>query len=392
MKLKILNKEWREQKMTSWAGPGLLVFITAFIWAPSKDGLIGIYALAFFIPMLLVLPWQMLRFNLYKNWALLIAIIFASYCVLSVLWSSEPRDFGYFSGVWLLLVAWLLGVAWLHKQRPVDMEYVYNLIVTVGVLTGISTIIIFYAEHPFSHRLSSWTVSRNPVVVAQIFGVVSLLAWVQSWRVSKRSWWFFAAALGGLSVCIMTQSRGPLLALGLTLFLAFWVIRPIARIWVLQFSLLFGVAIVYLVGAGLPLEIIERGMNWSFRDLIWIEVIQRIPEHFWGGIGLTKDTNLIIPDVDVFQHTHNAHLDTFYRTGFIGFGLLLGHFLILLRTWRDNIQLAPLFLWLIFGVLCVSSNTRILFWQLDAKWFLYWIPAGLIGALAMRRRVKESDV
>lgn len=383
-RLNLINRKWREEKAASWASVGLLFFVTAFIWAPSKDGLIGIYSLAFFIPMLLVLPWRAPRLSEYGGKASLMAFLFSGYCVFSVSWGKgEEDELIYFLGVWLLLISWLFGVAWLQQRRPLDVERLYKSVIVVGVAVAISVLLIFYWNHPLTERLSAWTVARNPVVVAQIFGVVSLLAWIQSWRESNqlRAWCFFFAALLSFLVCLMTQSRGPLLAFAVTLSAAFLVLRPFVKLWVGQLTFLIFLAIAYHLLIGVPPEIWERGIAWSYRDVIWANVFQRIPENFWFGVGLTKDTTLIIPDVDVFQHAHNAYLDTFFRAGFIGFLLILAHTVVLFHGWRNESRLLPLYFWLIFGILCVLSNTRIFFWQLDAKWFLYWVPAGLIVAI-----------
>jgi O-antigen ligase len=278
---------------------------------------------------------------------------------------------------------WLFGVAWLHQKKPLDLDRLYKLIIVVGVFVGISTLTVFYAQNPVSERLSGWSVARNPIVVAQIFGVAVLLAWVQSWREinQRRSWIYFIAALVSLLPGLMSQSRGPLLALALTLFLAFLLLRPAARVWLPQFALLFVAALVYMALSWTSLDVIKRGFDLTYRDQIWGYVITLIPENFWFGLGVSKDTKLIIADVGIFHHAHNAYLDTLYRTGVFGLILLVAHLGVLLRCWRKNKQLLPLYLWLVFGVLCVMSNTRILFWQLDAKWFLYWIPAGLIAAV-----------
>ena len=45
--MNILKREWREQKLSAWAFGGLWVFVTAFLWAPSRDGIEGVYSLAF---------------------------------------------------------------------------------------------------------------------------------------------------------------------------------------------------------------------------------------------------------------------------------------------------------------------------------------------------------
>lgn len=389
MRVGLFQHQWRTQKAIRWASTGLFIFITAFMWAPSLDGLIGIYALAFFLPMLLVLPWQKPQLNHYGGMPTLIATLFAGYATLSVLWGSSPQDAGYFFGVFLLLFAWLAGVAWLHQQAPLNTARLLQWLIGCGIVIGLSALVVFYTQNDLSTRLSSWTVARNPIVTAQIFGVAALLAWVQSWRASepKESWGFFSAALLAFLPVIMAQSRGPLLALAVTLFLALILLRPRLTVWLPQgVLLLFALGLYYGI-VGIPADILERGIGLTYREEVWLHIIQRLPDNFWFGIGLTKDTDidLQIPGYIPFHHAHNAYLDTLFRTGIVGLLLLLTHLFYVLRHWRINPQLLPLYLWLIYGVVCVCSNTRILFWQLDAKWLLYWIPAGLIAATHITR-------
>lgn len=383
----LLNKKWREQKVLSWVSAGCLAFITAFIWAPSQDGLIGIYALAFILPLLLIMPWQIVEWNSPGGIATALALLFGGYATLSVLWGGGVQELPYFVGVWMLLAGWLCGVIWLNQRRPLNLERLYLLVIVLGALVGTSALIMFYIQHPFTERLSSWTVARNPIVAAQVFGVASLLAWVQSWRQTdyKKSWGLFILALLALLPCLLTQSRGPLIALVLTLFLGFVLVRPALNVWLSQAGVLLIAVFAGLSSADFSLELFERGLGLNYRDQIWLQVFERIGENFWFGIGLAKETDLVIADI-VMHHAHNAHLDTLFRTGIVGLGLLIAHLVVLLGYWRKNPQLLPLYLWLIFGVMCVSTNTRILFWQLDAKWFLYWIPTGLIAAALINQQ------
>lgn len=386
MRSDLLSRKWREQKILSWVSSGCLVFITAFIWAPSRDGLIGVYALAFFLPLLLLIPWQIPEWNSRGGIATALALSFGGYATLSVTWGGGVQELPYFVGVWILLAGWLCGVIWLHQRRPLNYEKLYLLVILLGALVGTSALIMFYMEHPFTERLSPWTVARNPIVAAQVFGVVSLLAWVQSWREPdyKKSSVFFILALIALLPCLMTQSRGPLIALVLTLLLGFVVIRPAFTVWLSQAAVLLIAMLAGLNSADFSLELFERGLGLNHRDQIWLQVFEHIGANFWFGIGLAKDTHLEVAGLGVVHHAHNAHIDTLFRTGIVGLGLLIAHLVILLGGWRKKPQLLPLYLWLVFGVICVSTNTRILFWPLDAKWFLYWIPAGLIATAMMR--------
>ncbi len=78
--MNVFKRDWREKKLSSWAFGGLWVFVTAFLWSPSRDGVEAVYALAFFIPMLLLLPWRKPEFPQYGSWFSVSALAYAGWC------------------------------------------------------------------------------------------------------------------------------------------------------------------------------------------------------------------------------------------------------------------------------------------------------------------------
>jgi hypothetical protein len=86
------------------------------------------------------------------------------------------------------------------------------------------------------------------------------------------------------------------------------------------------------------------------------------------------------------HHAHNAYIDAFYWTGMIGLLLMGVHLIYVLRHWSNSPQMLPLFLWFIFGCLTALVDRPGFFEHLNPHWFVYWIPAGLIGALVMAEK------
>lgn len=371
-------------RMLAWTGTGLLVFISAFIWAPSRDGLEAIYALAFFIPMLCALLVRKPDFRAYGGWPTLLALSYGALCALSSLWG-EPDDFSFFILQWCVLAVWLCGVSWLHTCRPINFQRLYQLLAIVGALVALSTVAEFYWQHPFSYRLEAWTVARNPIVVGQIFGVVALLALVLSWQANsaKLSALFFICALCALLPLGLSQSRGPVLAFLAAFVFALICVRPRRAVWLAQLLALILVSVILTQIPDIKTILFAREVSLSLRDVIWLEVLEQSWRNPWFGIGLAKDTFIMIEDVALFHHAHNSWVDTFYRTGLVGLTLALLHLAALLRKFTPRSPILPLYLWLVFGIGCQLSDSRLLFWQIDAKWFLYWIPAGLIAAALM---------
>jgi hypothetical protein len=380
--LAILNQpEQRENFVQRWAYGGLWVFVCAFLWAPSRDGLEAIFALAFFIPILLLLPWRKPQFHQYGGWFNLAALCYASWSCLSSLWG-EPSPF--FILQWLVLVSWLLGSTWVLQARPLDMEILCSWLVGIGALVSLVAITLFYRKHGFSARLEGVGIARTPTVVGQVFGLITLLATILSWRRQKAVYalLFSLAGLFSVAAVLLSQSRGPLLSLLLALLLSAWWFRPSPRVWLSQSICLAIGAFALLLMTPIEQAIVARGISYSLRDEIWLQVWHNLngqPLSYLWGIGLSEDTT-ILTAVGEYHHAHNAWLDILYRTGGIGLLLALIHLVLVVGAAIRFAVARPLLVWLIYGCGCLLVDSRNLFWEIDAKWFLYWIPAALLTA------------
>ena len=378
--MNLLTREWREQKLLSWAFGGLWVFITAFLWSPSRDGLEAIFALAFFIPILFVLLWRKPNLQQYGGVFTVFALAYASWSLLSTAWGGGTVFFGL---QLLVLVVWLAGVAWVLQVRLLNLTKLFYWIFGIGSLIAVVNLFYFYIEHPFSSRLEGMGISRTPTVAGQMYGLVALIGVLLSWRTQcfYRAVGVLLACLPALTALGLSQSRGPMLSLTVTLIVACIWLRPPLRIFLLQ----IGLALVLFAGVIFIVPVFdvlaERGI--SLRDQIWLHIwhaLKAEPLLFLWGVGMTEATK-IITDFGIYHHAHNAWLDILYRTGIVGLGLVLIHLCLLFWCSRHQRQFATLILWLFYGCGCLFLNSRSLFWEIDAKWFMYWIPAGLLAAV-----------
>jgi len=383
--MNLLKRDWREEKLLTWAFGGLWVFVTAFLWSPSRDGVEAIYALTFFIPMLMLLPWRKPEFRQYGGWFSVSALAYAGWCCITSAWG---RGTGFFILQWLILAAWLLGSAWVLQKRSLDIEKLFSWLVALGVLLALLAMTLFYKEHAFSERLVGIGMARTPTVVGQVFGLVTLLATILSWRANKLKFalLFSAAAVCALAALVLSQSRGPILSLIAALGLASWWLRPALRVWMCQIVFLLLVAILLIVITPIEQMIAARGISFSLRDEIWLQVwhvMSSQPLSLLWGMGMSEVT-VIATASGEYHHAHNAWLDIFYRTGVIGLLLALVHLGLLLKRGTADATAKLLVIWLVYGCGCLLVDSRSLFWEIDAKWLLYWIPAALLAAQLLR--------
>ena len=182
----------RETFCLGWAAIGIYLFLSAFFWASGPAPLRAVFYLFLLLPFLLVLPWRKWRTEEYGGYFTISALVFAAYCVLTSLWG-RASDIDFFLKQWLFLAFWLCGVAWLFYHRPVNLQRLYLVVICIGVVCSLVTVYFFYAYKNYSiaARLSGFGLAENSTIVAQIFGVAALLAYLKSlqeenWKLSNK--------------------------------------------------------------------------------------------------------------------------------------------------------------------------------------------------------------
>lgn len=389
MRLNAMKWARRETFCLSWAALGIYLFLSAFFWASGPAPLRAVFYVFLLLPFLLVLPWRKWRTEEYGGYFTISALVFAAYCVLSSLWG-RAADIDFFLKQWFFLAFWLCGVAWLFYYRPLNLQRLYLVVICIGVVCSLVTVYFFYVYKNYSiaARLSGFGLAENSTIVAQIFGVAALLAYLkalqeENWKLSPL---FFIAAMVCALVILMSQSRGAAMALVLVCFAGLLIVRPRPLIWVPQVTLAIVGSLALFAFTNMDDVLEKRGISFSFRDAIWLELLDRSLERPLFGLGLERDSRIIIPDVDVFHHAHNSWIDILYYTGLIGLLLALWHWVLLAKSFSRDRDILPLYLWLAYGSLCLFTNGSNLLTRPDAQWLMYWVPAGLLAAVVMGRR------
>lgn len=379
----------REKLCLMWAGFGLYLFLSAFFWASGPAPLRTVYYLFLLFPFICVLPWRKFNGREYGGIYTLAALTLAGYLVLASLWGN-PQDFIFYLKQWFFLAFWLCGVTWLFFHRKIQISRLRLMIIALGSFAALVTIYLFYIYdgQSISYRLMGIGMAENPTVVAQIFGVAALLAYLASLNAQRPAvslLYFFSAAVSALPI-VMSQTRGAGFSLIAVSLMALIILRPRWIIWVPQLLLAI-LAIAFMFAFTDFAEVLElRGLSLSLRDIIWLEVLARSWENPIVGIGLVQDARIQITDVGEFHHAHNTWLDTFYYAGLLGVLLSLWHLLLMLRCFSRDPDLLPFYLWFVFGCLCLFTNGSQLLTRPDAQWWMYWVPAGLLTATYLSRR------
>lgn len=396
MAFQLFTKEEFEKKLLSWATTGLLIFVSAFLWAPSRDGLQGVYLLSFFLPTLLVLLSRKPNFHEYGGWPTVIALVYSGFSTFSTLWN-QPKDFGFFLLQWFVLMSWLCGSCLVFSKREIRIDKHLPWLVILGVF--ITLITIFYYYHfifgisTSDKRLWGWNVFRNTNEIGAMCGITALLAFILAVQSTsqQRMWFFYILTFIAGAGLVASFSRGALLGFVIMAIIALIMIRPPLKIWLPPISIVAITLFILLITTHIFNYYTDgRSGDFGGRFTIWKEVFNRCKENIFWGIGMSKDTRITIPDVNVFNHAHNAWLDTLYRTGLIGLALILFQsYLIIKKASRDP-RLLSLYMWFGYGLICNLFDGRCFFWEISAKWFLFWIPVGLIVAIQTSISLSEN--
>jgi hypothetical protein len=381
------NGQYREQKIAAWVTVGLLVFISAFLWAPSRDGLEAVYALGLFIPLLCLLPWRKPSLAQYGGGFTLSGLVFAGYSAITAFWAPHA-DPGFFILQFFILATWLCGLGWMAQRGLIDVATIIKTLLLVGAVMSVINLVVFYSVNPLVERLEGWSVTRNPNHIGSVYGVLTLLAyieWLRAATLKQSVYYLCCIALLVISV-LASQSRAAFVGLLVLMPVAAMLYCRSSRKCLLHFAaLLVLAAVVYVMRDQVQELLLARGI--SLRDVIWAEVFARgVQEHAIWGLGLEKEGRIVLSDGAVYNHAHNAWLDMFYRTGVVGLVLSVVYVGYLLRQALGRREFYPLVLWFIFGCIYSMVDSRGFFWQIDPKWFCIWLPAGLLGALISAQR------
>jgi hypothetical protein len=401
----ISDQAWREERVAAYASVGILVFLTSFFWSPTRDFMHVVYGLAFFAPVFLVLLLRKPDFNQYGGWFTGLAMIYCVYAAASTLWSPAPR-LDFFAQHLLFLAVWLIGTAWLAARGQLGIDRIYAILAATGaVAAAIYQALFHWHSYPLGYlteletRLGAfgWSVIRNPNTIGFVFGSTSLIAYMR-WLAGGGRWQgfgkFLLFAVNG-SAAVASQSRGAVTGLAVCLVLAFALNRSRPRKWIPN-----ALMAMFVIGAMVALFWSGKLLNrWDMASLassarpeIWSHLIETTrEEHLLFGEGLVKTSRIYVPGLastSPFNHAHNSFVDAFYRTGLVGLVLMCGHIVYVFAHWSRSPLLLPLFLWLLLGCMTSLFDHPGFFWQLEATWWNYWIPAGLIGAVITSERLK----
>lgn len=376
-----------------WAAAGFLIFLASSFFLGSSHQKTVFYMLVAVPSLLLFVRFgSLLREN---TRALAMILAFLAYFSLSSLWSGEAseslEDALKFS---LSILCLLLGAE--AASRRFSPDVITRFIVWVGAAAvcfytamilwiGHDLVALLTARSSFQ-SLSGWGVS-NPISSAIYLGVSTLAAW---WLLPNKPKHIQLGLVLLIVVSVMllflTKSRGPMLALFATLLLLSLFRRSREDISLLIVGCL-GVLAVMLTTDIFSI-IMQRATAPNYRVEIWAQALEQVRQNLAFGQGFGHNANIKISANVEVTHAHATVLEIFRVGGLIGGGIFLS---LLFFFSKDSVSTRRgmfFLLWLIFGLLCLSTNGRMVLSRPSIEWFCFWIPLFLLY-FSRRHKVVE---
>jgi len=363
-----------------WAVAGFFIYLISIYFLDSSQHKTFFYLLCA-LPGLLLFP----RFAVLLRqlrWPVLSVFAFLAYFSLSALWSGHEalKDAAKFS---LYLLCLLLCIEAVMRSGPLAAE---RIVCFFTILGGVSAIFYFavlvFHESDFSallagrfslYQLSGWG-EDNPISSAVYFGVPVLAAW---WTL-PRAKWPTKMALGCVVILCVTlmfisKSRGPMLSLLITLGVISLYRRDKGDFYLWGSALLFALGVFVFTDVWSLLY--ARMEQPNYRSGIWMHALSLIQENFWLGQGFGRPVDIPMSNGLTVTHSHSSVIEIFRVGGVIGGGLFGAMLLLCLGRLFPKDSAGWFFAsWLLFGLLCLSTNGRLPLGRPAVEWFCFWIP------------------
>jgi Lipid A core - O-antigen ligase and related enzymes len=194
-----------------------------------------------------------------------------------------------------------------------------------------------------------------------------------------------------LVMLLLTQSRGPLIALVLALCCTLHLQVFTRRNLLAAIALVIVVALVFMltpVGDMLLERFEELGTQSGLRLSIWHHTLMEVAGQPWLGRGIGYELNFINYSTEHITTTHSVYFGALLKGGIIGLLLLLAVIACgLWRAWRKRRDDSRYGLaMLIFALVFMASQGMFIISNPRETWILFWLPM----AIALSKSLQEK--
>jgi len=364
---------------------GILLYVAGFFLLEGSKQNTSLYLLAF-LPLLVLLPYKS-REAIPKHIIIHTLLAAIAYYCISSFWSSDPgQSFIKSSRYALYILAYLASLQILIIKNKLPVKHII-LTIFLSALFSAALTLFHQWETIGTGRLMHSTLlgglRDNPINTAVFFGLASITS-IHIFRTTPNKYLQITSLLALVlffSLMLLTKSRGPMLALLITLPIMFISVRT-TRMTFVNFikacgGLAFFAAGLYFISHD---AISDRLSQPNYRLEIWLTAIKQLQGDFFFGTGLNFNDRIIISKSHSFTHAHNSFIQLLVTGGIVGASLFISVvFFAIVTAWRSkSIAIKFYAIWLIYGCLCLSTNGKLPIHRPSSLWFSFWTPLFLV--------------
>jgi O-antigen ligase len=328
----------------------------------------------------------------WQTWALL--VVFFVYFALSNIWGKTPQHIdsplthGIYLIFYLLLMLTLLEQP--HTRR-------LALLSVVGGITVLSlwTMIVDHTLVLTVRQVSAE--NPGPTNVIDLAGYCGVGILISAMLLKEKgSHLLYIPIAIMLVMLLLTQSRGPLIALALALCCTLHLQVFTRRNLLAAIALVIVVALVFMltpVGDMLLERFEELGTQSGLRLSIWHHTLMEVAGQPWLGRGIGYELNFINYSTEHITTTHSVYFGALLKGGIIGLLLLLAVIACgLWRAWRKRRDDSRYGLaMLMFALVFMASQGMFIISNPRETWILFWLPMAIALSKSLQAK-RESQV
>ena len=330
----------------------------------------------------------------------LVAFIFCVYMFLSLGWANAVSLEDSYESVrkGILVIAFLvLTVVFFQNNWNLVTRFFKYTCLFSGIFSCI-TMALFYYKNQFSGRITGIGTLDNPIMAGNSYAAVALIAFfyflVKKEVELRDKLKYFLVMIASVMFVVLSQSRGPLLALAVTLICCAVMFTPKYLPWILV-GIILPLTAVYTSGLVNFTSLITRAD--SYRISIWQqswEIFLQQPLFGYGFGGARPE--IFIAESLPASHSHNLFLATMLDGGAVALVLIVALLAISIfwsiRYFRETGDVTLLAL-MMFAVLGNLTDGKTPIASPNHQWLYFWLPIGLVGAYELRHRlVRQLEI
>ena len=364
---------------------GLLCLLTGLFWVVDRSFFHKIFYYLVVLPtLLLFLARPRVLNELLSSWIVVAYLLFASYVVLTLCWSTSPVDVLSLAKR-PFLVLFLFCLTFELARYRFDLFQKASMAAASFSIAAAAFALMYHWRSEETDRLVGYGAFSNPLLTSHVFGF--FLAWWLGVLVSahKNLQTIALVAIPVLATLLLaTGSRTPLFATAVTIT---W-LAVISRNRRAMQTVLVAALLCLAVWQFMPEVLTQRGL--SYRTEIWSDVWRQVSARLWLGYGYDAPLTVVLHDLPLtLLDSHNMTLSVLFMGGMVGLALWMALYAAALYEswrWRDDALVQIFSATMLYGLAAGMTEGGSFISRPKEHWFLIWIPLSLLAAAWYRAR------